>query len=262
MSGDIGRLDLRLRRRSLYGYSVGLGAYALVIVALYPAFRNDTSLDALTAKGSTVAALFGATGLITSPTGWLSANLYANFAPLLVLMLTIGYGAACLAGQDEDGTLCLVATLPVSRRQIVVQKVTALVLLTLPVCAVSLLCVLAGRAFDLDVGMSGLVGVTLGVLLLGVDFGALAMLIGAATGSRSTALAATSALAALSYVVSSLAPVVKWLHPVRYASLFFYAVGDGQLDSGISLAWVGILLAVAAVAVVGCVAAFTRLDVR
>jgi ABC-2 type transport system permease protein len=29
-----------------------------------------------------------------------------------VLLLTIGYGAACLAGQDEEGTLALIATLP------------------------------------------------------------------------------------------------------------------------------------------------------
>ena len=44
--GEITRLDLRLRRRSLYGYALGLGVYVLVIVALYPSFENDTSLDA------------------------------------------------------------------------------------------------------------------------------------------------------------------------------------------------------------------------
>ena len=36
----------------------------------------------------------------------MNANIYANFLPLIILMLTIGYGARCLAGQDEDGTLC------------------------------------------------------------------------------------------------------------------------------------------------------------
>ena len=42
------RLDLRLRRRSALAYAVGVGAYALLIVALYPSFKNDTSLDELT----------------------------------------------------------------------------------------------------------------------------------------------------------------------------------------------------------------------
>jgi ABC-2 type transport system permease protein len=45
MSADVALLDLRLRRRSLIGYAVGMGVYGFVIVALYPTFKNDTSLN-------------------------------------------------------------------------------------------------------------------------------------------------------------------------------------------------------------------------
>lgn len=262
MLGEVTRLDVRLRRRSLYGYALGLGAYVLVIVALYPSFKNDTSLDQLTANGSTVAALFGATGPLTTPTGWLSANVFANFGPLIVLLLGIGYGAGCLAGQDEDGTLGLVVTLPLSRARIVLEKVAALVLLALVASLATLLAALAGRAFDLYVAPAGLVGVTAGMLLLGIDFGLVAMAIGAVTGSRGTALGIASALAAASYLVASLAPVVSWLHPARYTSLFFFAVGDQQLQNGLSPAWAAVLLAVAVLLVGGCLAAFDRLDVH
>ena len=72
--------------------------------------------------------------------------------------------------------------------------------------------------------------------LLSIDFGVLAMFVGAATGSRGSALGITSALAAASYLISSLAPAVHWLRPARYASPFYYAVGDGQLDHGIGVA--------------------------
>jgi ABC-2 type transport system permease protein len=262
MSSDVVRLDLRLRRRSMYGYAIGMAVYVLVIVALYPSFKNDTSLNKLTENGSTVAALFGATGPLTTPQGWLNANLYANFVPLIVLMLTIGYGAASLAGQDEDGTLSLLATLPLSRRRIALQKAATMVLQAMPVSLATVLCVLAGHGFDLTVDITGIIGVTVGSLLLGVDFGAIAMLVGAATGSRGTALGVTSALAATAYLLSSLAPVVSWLHPARFASLFFYAVGDGQLSHGLSLAWAGILIGVAALAITGCLLAFDRLDIR
>jgi ABC-2 type transport system permease protein len=262
MSSDVVRLDLRLRRRSMYGYAIGMAVYVLVIVALYPSFKNDTSLNKLTENGSTVAALFAATGPLTTPQGWLNANLYANFVPLIVLMLTIGYGAASLAGQDEDGTLSLLATLPLSRRRIALQKAATMVLQAMPVSLATVLCVLAGHGFDLTVDITGIIGVTVGSLLLGVDFGAIAMLVGAATGSRGTALGVTSALAATAYLLSSLAPVVSWLHPARFASLFFYAVGDGQLSHGLSLAWAGILIGVAALAITGCLLAFDRLDIR
>ncbi len=151
MSADVTVLDLRLRRRALIGYAVGLGLYALVIVALYPSFKNDTSLNKFTENGSAAAALFGANGPITTPTGWLNANLYANFVPLVSLLLTIGYGASCLAGQDEDGTLGLIAALPIARRRLVIQKLATLSVQAIGISIVTALCAIAGRGFDLTV---------------------------------------------------------------------------------------------------------------
>lgn len=262
MSADVTVLDLRLRRRALIGYAVGLGLYALVIVALYPSFKNDTSLNKFTENGSAAAALFGANGPITTPTGWLNANLYANFVPLVSLLLTIGYGASCLAGQDEDGTLGLIAALPIARRRLVIQKFATLSLQAIGISIVTALCAIAGRGFDLTVSTTGLIGVTIGVTLLGIDFGVLAMYVGAATGSRGSALGITSALAAASYLISSLAPAVQWLHPARYASPFFYAVGNGQLDHGIGAASVAVLAGTAAALLVAAITAFNRLDVH
>ena len=262
MSSAVLLLDLRLRRRSLIGYTLGMTAYALVVVALYPAFKNETSLNELTDSGSAVAALFGANGPLTTPTGWLNANLYANFVPLIALLLTISYGASCLAGQDEDGTLALVATLPLTRRGIVAQKAATMSLQAVPVSLATLLCVLLGRGFDLPIPAAGLVGATVGTVLLAVDFGALALLVGASTGSRGAALGIASTVAATGYLISSLAPVVDWLHPARFASPFFYAVGDGQLSHGLSVLDAAVLLAVAGALTVAAVAAFERLDVH
>ena len=64
-----------------------------------------------------MAALFGVTGTLTSPAGWVDANAYTNFLPLIMLLLTIGYGAAAIAGQNDDGTLGLLVVLPLARRQ-------------------------------------------------------------------------------------------------------------------------------------------------
>jgi ABC-2 type transport system permease protein len=47
-----------------------MALYALVIVFLYPEFKDTTSLNQLTKHGSTAAALFGITGSLTSPPGW------------------------------------------------------------------------------------------------------------------------------------------------------------------------------------------------
>lgn len=262
MRTGITRLDLLLRRRGTIGYALGMAVYVFVVVALYPAFKNEKSLDKFTEGNSRIAALFGATGSLTSPIGWLNANVYSNFLPLVVLLLGIGYGASALAGQDEDGTLGLIVTLPLSRREIVAQKTLALVVLTVPTVAATLLVVLAGRAFDLSAPLGALIGTSVGIALLGIDFGVLALFVGAATGSRSIALGVSSALAATSYLISSLAPVTHWVHPLRAVSLFFWAVGDGQLRTGLSVTSALVLVLFALVGFGAAAAAFERQDVH
>ncbi|WP_072686969.1 ABC transporter permease [Rhodococcus marinonascens] len=262
MLTELVRLDLRLRRRSLIGYALGMAVYTFVIIALYPAFKDDAGLNEFTEGNSTMAALFGISGSLTSSSGWLNANLYANFLPLVILLLGIGYGASCLAGQDEDGTLGVIAAMPISRRRIVGQKFGALCLIGIPVALSTAVLVTLGRGFELTVDLGHLAGITLGVLLLGVGFGALAMLVGALTGSRGLALGISSAVAAASYLISSLAPVVDWISPARYASLFYYAVADSQLENGLRVSSAAVLIAVALALFAATVYAFDRLDVH
>jgi ABC-2 type transport system permease protein len=262
MSVDITVLDLRLRRRLIIGYTLGMATYAAIVVALYPSFKNDAGLNQLSKSGSTVAAALGASGTLTDPPGWLSVNLYANFVPLIVLLATIGYGASCIAGQDEDGTLGLVAAMPLTRRGITIGKLTGLGAQALPVPIVTALCVVAGRGVNLDIDAGPLLGITAGVILLGLLFGTLALLIGAITGSRGVALGITSAVAATSYLINSLAPSVHWLRPARYVSAFFYAVGDNQLQHGLPLTWAGVLVITTMALATAAMIAFNRLDVH
>jgi ABC-2 type transport system permease protein len=195
---DITRLDLAARRRSLTGYTLGLAAYALVVVALYPAFKNTSSLDKLIHADPAAAALFGVTGTISSSGGWLDGNLYANFFPLILLLLTIGYGAASLAGQDEDGTLCLLTVLPVRRAAIVTQKIAAMAVQAAVLAAAVAACVIIGRSFQLSVTVGNAAAISLAAFLMAIDLGIVAMAAGALTGRRGTALGTGSALAAAS----------------------------------------------------------------
>ena len=262
MHADVSRLDLRLRRRSLLGYTTGMALYALIIVALYPQFKNSVSLNQLTKNGNAAAALFGATGTLTSPAGWLDANIYANFLPLIMLLITVGYGASCIAGQDEDGTLSLATTLPIPRRTILLQKALTLAVQAVLLSLATMICVLIGRGFDLAIPAHGLAGITLGVTLLGIDFGLLALALSCWTGRRGTALGITASIAAASYLVSSLASVVAWIRPARYASLFYWSVGNAQLTTGLTVASAAVLASAGIALLLTAAAAFTHLDLH
>jgi ABC-2 type transport system permease protein len=242
---EITTLDLSFRRKALVGFTVGLALYVLVVVVLYPSFKNSSELDNLTKNSPGVASLFGISGSLTSPVGWMNANVWVNFFPLILLLLTIGYGASAIAGQEKDGPLELVLSLPFSRRRVVLQKVAALCVQAAILCGLTLLTVLAGRWFDLRFGTWEVITASVGVLLLGIDFGLLALAIGAATGNRGLALGIASAAAAASYLVSSMAPVVAWLDPARYVSLFYWSVGNNQLQYGLRAGGLGVLVGVA-----------------
>ena len=186
-------LDLAGRRRVVLGYVLGMILYTLIIVALYPAFEHSTSLNNLTKDSPTIAALFGAVGSLTSPSGWLNVNLYANFFPLVVLLATIGYGASCLAGQDEEGTLAMVVTLPFRRRRVTIEKVAALAVQAAAIVVVTTVVIAAGRLFDVHLGTGYLLDASVGVLVLGIDFGLVALAVGAISGNRGTALGVAAA---------------------------------------------------------------------
>jgi len=260
MRADITRLELRLRRRAATGYAAGMTLYTLTVVALYPSFKNSASLNSL--SGSTAAALFGISGELTSPGGWLNANIYGNFFPLIMAILTIGYGAACLAGQDEDGTLALIAALPASRRAIVFGKVSAMVLQALLLAAAVTVCVLAGRGFHLAVSPGDAAAVSSALALMGLDFGLVTMAVGAITARRGTALGAGTGLAAASYLLSALAPTVPGIRPARYLSLLYWSAGNDQISRGVSPGDFTVLVAVGAAALCAAVAAFHRADLH
>ena len=262
MHADLARLDLRTRRRGLWAYTLGMAAYAGLIVILYPSFQHDTSLDTLAAGNPSVAALLGISGSLTTPSGWMDANVYSNFLPLVLLLVTIGYGAAAIAGQDEDGTLGLLATLPLGRRSLTLQKLVALTAVATPVAVATSLVVLAGRRFQVTLEPGPLLATTAALVVLGVDFGLLALFIGALTGSRSTALGIGTSVAALSYVLSSLAPTIHWIHRVRWVSPFYWAVGNGQLTHGVSPASATALVATLVLLLGACLWAVDRFDIH
>lgn len=79
---------------------------------------------------------------------------------------------------------------------------------------------------------------------------------------RGTAIAAGTALAAASYLISSLAPVASWIRPGRYASLFYWSVGNRQLSRGVSVGDYAVLVVVGLCALAAAMLAFRRLDIH
>lgn len=258
---EVARLDLRLRRRMVVGTAVGTALYLFLVIAMFRAFQQDTALSDFIRDNPTAASLAGVSGSISTPAGWLGANMYANIGPLLALMLTIGYGARALAGEDEEGWLGLVlVSSGAGRGRFFTQKTVVLGLLAAVVPLVSVLTCLVGPAFGMHPDWGPLLATSAAMALLAFDLGAVALLVGALGGGRGLSLGVASAVAGAAYLVSSLAPVVETVHRLRWLSPFQWSVGDARLVDGVGGAQWLLLVTLGVVLVAGGAWAVRRRD--
>jgi ABC-2 type transport system permease protein len=249
------------RRRSLVWWSVGVAAYLAMIVAVFPTVRDASGMqDLMSQYPKSVLAMMGIADIdFTSGAGYLAAELFGFMVPLFVLVLTIGTGAAAIGGAEDRGALDLVLAHPVRRRSVLLQNAAVVAVEAVLIGAV----VIAGLAIadpivDLRLQYANLFGTVLGVVLLGIVFGWLALVLGAATGSRAVGLGATSAFAALAYLGSTLPELVDGLRPVRWFSPFFYATSGSPLALGFDWWHAAVLAATAVVVLAVGVVLFDR----
>lgn len=266
MTPDVALKTLRDQRRSLLLWTLGLVALMAMYVGIYPSMHHNSAYsDVINQMPKSVRALFigSAGGDVTSGPGYLYVELLSFMAPMLVLLYAIGAGAGAIAGEEERHTLDLLLACPVRRPRVVVEKFLALsagvVLLTgtLGVATIAL-----GAAAGMQLSSGNVVATMVHLALLGLVFGSAATLVSAASGHLALARGAPALLAVAAYLVNGFAPTVGWLRPIRPASPFYQYLGHDPIRHG--LAWSGVAVAAATVAVFVAVAAwaFRRRDVR
>lgn len=222
---------LRESRRRFLWWSVGLIGYVVVIAAVWPSIRDNDALLELhktypeALKGF---ASFGGQFDLGTPAGYLGAELFSVMVPLLLLVAGIGGGARALAGEEERGTLELLLAQPVSRRRVALEKLAAVGLEVVALGGVLFLALWVSTAVaGMRIAAGHLLAATTAAVLLALAYAAIAVLTGAATGRRATAIAVPSALVVCAYLVNGLAPLVDVAHALRKLSPWYhYAAGD------------------------------------
>lgn len=258
--------SMRDLRRSLAWWSVGLVGMVALMTAVYPSIRDNPALNRLVdeyPEALKAFIAFGGSIDYVSGAGYLGIELFSFMVPLLFVIAAVASGAAAIAGEEERGTLDLLLAQPVSRRSVGVAKILALATEVAALSIVLWLALWAGVAlFDMGVPTSNLLAASLTAGALGLTFGALAFVLGAATGRRALSIGVTAAAAVAAYLVNALAALVSELDRLQRTSPFYhYAVGD-PLREGIAPGHVAILVAITVVAAVAGIILFERRDVR
>ena len=262
MLANVFTKTLRDQRRSLIGWSIGIATLILIEGALWPSVRDMPNLDDFLASYPDALKEAFNLGAMTTGTGFLNAELFTLVLPILFLVFGISRGARLVAGEEETGTLEVVLVTPVSTTRLLLDKAGGLVvaLCVLGIVA-GLSTLVASSVFSMGISPSSMAVGSLAMVLLGLEYGFLALAVGAMTGRRAFAMGVPSVAAVAAYVlyvggllVDSLSGWLAW-------SPFHQALADGPLASGLPSRF-SLLLLGAIVVVVVAAPVFARRDIR
>lgn len=255
--GLLGKL-LYQKRWFILGWIFGFAIMSVLMLVMYPAFK-DTQLDkVLEGLSPALQKVAGGNDSLATVDKYIQGQVFALRMPLLSIIMTIILFVGLFVGDEKRGLLLTQMSLPLSRSRILFTKLLA-ALIVIVVTALGMFggLLIGGALIGESVDLGMIAQHAAGSMLIGLDFGAIVLLVGGGFGLRGLATGLAAMLAFLSYLISSMVAMVEYLEPVEKLSLFHYY----QNPTPISLGNAGILLGFAAFCVIVGWLAFRGRDI-
>jgi ABC-2 type transport system permease protein len=196
------------------------------------------------------------------PGGYVVGEMFNLITPLALVAYAVLTGAAAIAGEEDKGTMDLLAAQPISRRVILAEKASGLGIALLTCVAMfGAAAAASSHFFGIGVSTAGIVAACVHLFTLTVAFGALALAIGAATGNPSLAAGVAGAVAAISYVTNAMLPIAGLDGWARLSPWYYYA-GSNPLLHGFNVWHLLLLAGLTAVALGVAFVTFERRDLK
>lgn len=157
--------------------------------------------------------------------------------PALLSIFSLMAGSALIRGEEEKGSLDLLLSTPFSRKVVLFQRYTALMVALAAILSLSWLGLLAGATIfgePLEADQAALAH--LNWFLLALVYGSLALVISQLT-SRKAAAGWTGGLLAATYLLNNLSLSLAGLKGLGYLSPFYYEALSRPLLAGGKLNW-------------------------
>lgn len=252
--------ELRFRRNAIIGWGIGLCFFPVVYVSLYPSVSEEmqsfADLEIYQAMGVSLGTL----------EDWIASTVIL-FVPILASIYALINGTGTLAGEEEDGRLELIVTLPLPRWQVVTVKAIALsIALFLILLIVSLASALVFVAIESQIESEMAAGDMLTGLMstwpLTFAFAMISMFLAAFCSRRRVAALIATALVVISYFGSNLSGMVSSLEPLEPLFLHTYLNTAGSsLTEGQQTIDLLVLMVVGLAAFALALAFFQRRDI-
>ena len=231
--------ELKFRRNAILGWGLGLCFFPIVYIGIYPSVADQM-------QGFADLELYKAMGMsIGTFPDWVASILIA-LMPLVAAIYAIGNGTGTLAGEEEDGRLEMMVTLPLPRWQIVTAKAAALALSSFLIyIIVSVVSMLVFQSIEsqieTDLVAMDMFKSVLSAWPLVFSVGMISMFLAAFCSSKRIASMISTVILIVSYFGNTLSNSTTELEPFTPYFLFTYldatanAVTDGQQASDVTV---------------------------
>jgi ABC-2 type transport system permease protein len=227
------------RRRWNTWWVVGSVAMIFLTVAFYPSIKDQTTFDEIFRDAPEgVRALLGAAGDISlnSPAGYLHSQLFAQLIPIALVIFGTAVGARAIAGAEDDGTLELMLSNPVTRLRVAVERYASGVAMVVGLGFISTVALIAlASPFELlaeGVSVLDIAGAGVAVTCFGILHASIAFAVGAVGGGRSRAFAVAAVIAVAGFIVFGLVSGGV-ITPARYVTPWWWYISRNLLAQGL-----------------------------
>lgn len=218
---------LRQRRVYTIWWTIGTVLFVALEIGLYPSFKNQTQAlnQSLSQLPDSVKALIGDTGNYFSAASFLNSRVFYLVLPMILIILMIGLGSSIMAREEDDGTLELLLSRPISRAKLLFGKALSAILITAIITIVTLIVTIGlSKAVGLPNSVTQISAAMLLTYTLCLVFGAFAfMLTALGKFGRGASIGLTSAIFLTSYVVTGLTTSIQWLvWPAKLLPYYYF----------------------------------------
>ena len=246
------------KRMLLLWWFVALTSVICLTMSFFPALKGNGLGDAFTNLPAGVQKIVGDALSFSTLSGYIQQQIFALRAPILMIILSIVVFGGQVAGEEQKGVTETHLTLPVSRTKLLMSKLIAGAIITfLASFGIMAGIELALLFIDQSYSFAHIAQSVVATWLVGLCFGILSFTVGAVTGRKGPSIGIPSAVAFLTYLVSSMAASVSWLEPLNKLTPFYY-FNNGLISAGNAIGLAAVCVAFILIGIIG----FNRRDLQ